>query len=276
MQNMTLISGLKQAARRVTGRGSPKILTVKEAWYLTPNMIRVTFSGPELADFPVGREGGNCKLMLPELDETRADFAARLADGPAPVRRTYTVRSFDKTASEMSIDFVAHGDNGPASRWASHAKAGDFLGFAGPSLPKVTHFEADWYLVAADPSAIPVAAVTLEAMPRDAEGVAIFEITSIEDKQDIDAPAGIDLHWIVHPDPHIQSVAAETLIRDLEWPTGRVQTCVAGESSVIRSLRTYLSRNKGVDRADLYISGYWKIGLVEDEHQQFKKTQVAS
>lgn len=234
---MTLISDLKQAARRVTGRGSPKILTVKTAWYLTPNMIRVTFSGPELADFPEGREGGNCKLLLPEQDESRAAFEARLSDGPPPVKRTYTVRSFDKSTGEMSIDFVAHGDHGPASRWASHAKAGDFLGFAGPSAPKVANFEADWYLLAADPSAIPVAAATLEAMPRNATGVAIFEVTSLEDKQEIDAPTGIDMQWIVHPDPHVASKAAETIIRDLDWPMARIQTCIAGESSVIHSLR---------------------------------------
>jgi NADPH-dependent ferric siderophore reductase len=119
-----------------------------------------------------------------------------------------------------------------------------------------------------------VAAVALEAMPRDAKGVAVFEVTSIEDKQDIDAPAGIDMHWILHPDPQVPSDVAEKLIRDLEWPNGRVQTCIAGESSAIRSLRAYLSQDKGVDRDDLYISGYWKIGLVEDEHQRFKKTNA--
>lgn len=91
----------------------------------------------------------------------------------------------------MSIDFVAHGDNGPASRWASHAKPGGFLGFMGPSSPKSVSFEADWYLCVADPSAIPVVAAALEAMPRDAKGVATFEVTSPEDKQHIDAPVGI-------------------------------------------------------------------------------------
>ena len=82
-------------------------------------MIRVVFAGPELAGFPEGCEGGNCKLMFPEPNETRASFEGRLSNGPAPVRRTYTVRHFFKDTQEMIIDFVAHGDNGPASRWAS-------------------------------------------------------------------------------------------------------------------------------------------------------------
>ncbi len=237
-------------------------------------MIRVTFAGPELAGISQGCEGSNCKLLLPEPDETRAAFEARLSDGPAPVRRTYTVRHFDKDAQEMSIDFVAHGDNGPASRWASHAKPGDFLGFMGPSAAKIDEFVADWYLVAADPSAIPVAAATLEAMPRDAKGVAIFEVTSAEDAQEIDAPEGIQMHWLVHPDPHVSSEAQETFIRGLDWPDGRVQTCIAGESGVIRSLRAFLHQEKRLPREDTYISGYWKIGLVEDEHQKMKRAEA--
>jgi len=272
---MTFISKVARAARNVAGRPGPRLLTVANAWRLTPNMIRVVFAGPELEGFPTGREGGNCKLMIPDIGETKERFAARLQNGPPPVRRTYTVRMFDADTQELTIDFVAHGDEGPASRWASDAKPGDFLGFAGPSAPKVTQFNADWYLVAADLSAIPVAAAALEAMPRDAKGVAIFEVTSPDDKQDIAIPAGIDVHWLIHPDPHLSSVAQEEVIRTLQWPDGRVQTCIAGESGVIRSLRAFVMNERKLPKEDVYISGYWKIGLVEDQHQQAKRDGIA-
>ncbi|MEM9138553.1 MAG: siderophore-interacting protein [Pseudomonadota bacterium] len=270
---MTIISGLRKAVSKAAGRPAPRLLTVEKAWFLTPNMIRVDFTGPELDGFPEGREGGNCKLMIPEPGESRAAFADRLANGPPPVRRTYTVRRYDAAAQRLSIDFVAHGDNGPASAWAGRAKPGDFLGFAGPSTPKVTHFEADWYLVAADPSALPVAAATLEAMPRDAKGIAVFEITAAEDRQDIDAPDGVEIHWLVHPDPHQPSTAQEEFIRSLDWPEGRVQTCIAGESGVIKPLRAMMHQEKALPRQDVYVSGYWKIGLVEDEHQKMKRAE---
>ena len=270
---MSVLSKMKAVAQKATGRRKPRLLTVKEAFYLTPNMIRVVFSGPELDGFPVGCEGGNCKLMLPDPGETKDAFDARLSGGPAPIRRTYTVRHYDADTQELAIDFVAHGDNGPASAWASSAKPGSFLGFAGPSGPKVTNFDADWYLVAADPSAIPVAAATLEAMPRDAKGIAIFEITADADRQEIDGPDGVETHWLVHPDPQSPSDAQEQFIRSLEWPEGRVQTCIAGESGVIRSLRDFLRNEAQVPRDQTYISGYWKIGLIEDEHQQFKRNE---
>lgn len=268
---MSLLHKAAGVMRKAVGRPGPRVLTVKSAWRLTPNMIRVVFAGPELAGFPTGREGGNCKLMIPDKRETKAQFAARLENGPAPVRRTYTVRAFDAATHELTIDFVAHGDEGPASSWATHASPGDFLGFAGPSEPKVTRFDADWYLIAADLSAIPVAAATLEAMPRDAKGVAIFEVPSEQDRQNLNMPAGIDVHWLIHPDAHAPSTAQETLIRSLPWPDGRVQTCIAGESGVIKSLRAFLMNEKKLAKEDTYISGYWKIGLVEDEHQQAKR-----
>jgi NADPH-dependent ferric siderophore reductase len=252
----------------------PRILTVKEAWHLTPHMIRVTFAGEALAGLPEGREGANCKIMLPEPGEYRAAFEARFVDGPTPVRRTYTVRHHRPAQLEMDIDFVDHGDQGPASAWARAAQPGAFLGFAGPGPAKLSDFHADYYLVAADMSALPVAAATLEAMPRDAKGLALFEITSEADQQAIQIPEGVEARWMLHPDPHQASDAMIDAVRALDWPEGRVQTCIAGEHSAMRNLRSYLIGEKGLTKKDAYIAGYWKIGLVEDDHQALKRSEA--
>ena len=252
----------------------PRLLRVKKAFYLTPNMIRVTFSGSALDGFPTGRDGGNCKIMLPEQGESFWAFEARLKRGERPTTRTYTVRKYRADVQELDIDFVAHGDNGPASAWAMRAKEGSFLGFAGPSAPKIIDFSADWYLIAADPSAIPVAAATLEAMPRDANGIAIFEIPSASDRQEIDMPEGIEQHWLIHEQANNASVQQEEFIRNIEWPDGRVQTCIAGEQSVVKALRAYLHQERQIPRDQTYISGYWKIGLIEDEHQKMKRLET--
>ncbi|MEM8855121.1 MAG: siderophore-interacting protein [Pseudomonadota bacterium] len=257
-------------------QGKPaRLLTVKTAWRLTPNMIRVTFKDDWLADIPAGREGANCKILIPGEGESRAAFKAALEDGVRPITRTYTIRHHRRDACEMDVDFVAHGDEGPASAWAMAAKPGSFCGFRGPSAVKIAAFEADWYLVAADMSALPVAAATLEAMPRDATGTAIFEVTSLEDRQSINAPPGVDIHWLVHNDPHVPSTAQTAFIHGLAWKPGRVQTCIAGEAGVIKALRGFLHIEKAVPRADTYISGYWKIGLVEDQHQAEKRAEAA-
>lgn len=254
----------------------PRILTVKDAFYLTPHMIRVVLTGPELSEVREGCAGANCKIFPPEQGMTRAELADQIAgNGPRPVVRTYTVRAFRKDSLEIDIDFVAHGDNGPASRWAINAKPGDFLGLRGPSESKVEEFYADWYLIAADMSALPVVSATLEAMPRDAKGVAVFEVQSKEDIQQLDMPVGITAHWLIHPNPNQASTAQIDFIRAMDWPDGVCQTCIAGESGVIKAIRSFLTSEAQVPRIDTYISGYWKIGLVEDQHQIEKRAEKA-
>ncbi|WP_029060859.1 siderophore-interacting protein [Labrenzia sp. DG1229] len=257
----------------------PRILTVTKVRHLSPHMIRVTFAGPELEGFPNGHEGANCKLVLPRDGEGRDEFEACFApDGPSEkvhAVRTYTVRAFRQDGLELDIDFVAHGDEGPATRWAQEAKRGSYLGFFGPSQPKITEFYADWYLIAADLSAMPVAEATLEAMPSDARGVAVFEVPSASDVREIAVPQGIEITWLVQEDVHAPSTAQVDFVSSLQWRAGVVQTCIAGESSVIRALRSHLHKERGIPRKDTYISGYWKIGLVEDEHQKAKRAEAA-
>ena len=254
----------------------PKILTAVAAWSLTPNMIRVTFTAPEIGDMDPSCAGANCKLFLPDPSQSLDDFTAQLHAGLRPTVRTYTVRNIRPDQNEMDIDFVNHGDGGPASAWARLAKAGSFIGFAGPGPVKVTSFYADSYLVVADMSALPVAAATLEAMPDDAKGTAIFEIMSADDQQNFHIPAGIDVQWIVNSDPHVSSPVIPNMISAMDWPDGTVQTCIAGESGMIKTLRQELLVARGMPKADCYISGYWKIGLIEDEHQQLKRAEATS
>ena len=199
---------------------------------------------------------------------------AQLNGGPRPIVRTYTVRNIRPDQNEMDIDFVDHGDGGPASAWARNAQAGTVCGFAGPGPIKVTSYYADSYLIVADMSALPVAAATLEAMPEGAKGTAIFEIMSPEDKQDFRIPDGIDVHWIVNADPREIGVQVIEMLRDMDWPSGVVQACIAGESGMIKTLRQDILVKRALPKEDCYISGYWKIGLIEDEHQQLKRAEA--
>ena len=263
-----------------TKKQNGHFLTVKQVKRLTPNMLRVTLQCPSITGVDESCNGAHCKLLLPQADMSADTFKKIISIRPSeldmeqrPIRRTYTVRYFRPETKEMDIDFVNHGDDGPASSWARDAKPGSFLGLLGPASPKIKEFYADWYLVAADMSALPVAGATIEAMPKNAKGLAIFEITDEADKQKILAPPGIEMHWVIHPNPHVTSIAQLLFLKQLDWPTGKIQTCIAGESSLIKQLRNYLLVEKQIPRKDTYISGYWKIGLVEDDHRLWKSTQ---
>ncbi|MEM9755235.1 MAG: siderophore-interacting protein [Pseudomonadota bacterium] len=253
----------------------PKLAEVRRRWHLTPNMIRVTLGADFIETFEAGIEGAHCKLFLPEADEARGPFERRLTDGPRPIVRTYTIRHIRPEDGELDIDFVDHGDHGPASAWANRAEPGDFVGFGGPGPVKLRDYYADFYLVTADMAALPLAAATLEAMPRDATGLALLEITAPEDRQEIAAPKGVELRWMIHGDPAQASTRVPDIVTALPTFTERVQTCIAGESTVVAALRENILQTRGVPKTDAYISSYWKIGMVEDEHQAFKNASAA-
>jgi NADPH-dependent ferric siderophore reductase len=242
--------------------------------WITPNMIRITCAASWIRTLEPGIEGAHFKLFLPQKDQAMDAFVQQLQDGPRPDVRTYTIRHIRPESGEMDVDFVDHGDSGPASAWARRCNVGDAAGFAGPGPVKLQTFYADFYVVAADMSALPVAAATLEAMPRGAKGVAYLETTSDADRQNINVPDGIEMHWFINPLPH--QPATQSIERIVALPTfdGSVQTCIAGESSMIKALREEIINRRGVSKADAYISGYWKIGLGEDEHQKAKRAEA--
>ena len=251
-----------------------RTLSVTAKTWITPHMIRVTLGDAWVKTLPSGIEGAHCKVFLPKPGQDKEGFLAQLADGPRPDVRTYTIRHIRPELGEMDIDFVDHGDVGPASAWARRCQPGDICGFGGPGPVKLSSYFADTYLVAADMSALPVAAATLEAMPKDAKGVALLEITAPEDRQNLDAPEGIDIRWLVHPDPKVPPTQSVDAIAAMPAFTGQVQTCIAGEISMVKALRQEILIQRGIPRENAYISGYWKIGLVEDEHQKVKRQET--
>ena len=109
----------------------------------------------------------------------------------------------------------------------------------------------------------------------DAAGHAIFEITQDDDIQPMSAPPGIQVHWMVHEDPHKSSKQQLAFFRTLDWPGGTAGIFVAGESGAVLALRQYLVHERGLDKRAMYISAYWKIGLIEDQHQVQKDAAAA-
>lgn len=248
-------------------------LTVHETTQLSPNTIRLALVGDSLADFPDGFEGGYVKLLFDRDGEP-----LREVDGdvrPA-VRRSYTVRSVDQGERVLLLDAALHavrgGSLGPATRWIVRAKPGDKIAIAGPGPVKRLSTDADHIVAIADPTALPALAVNLEGLSSDARGLAIVEVLSDEDRQDLQAPAGVAVHWVVNPSPsHDRSPLAQALF-DAEWPSGRVSFWGAGEFHSMRFVRGYL-RERSVAREDLYCSSYWKLGATDEEHKLAKRQE---
>lgn len=109
------------------------IVTLKERRYLTPNYIRLTLTGPDIAPFANCTIGANNKIFIPPKGEKQVYFQDASAEDAVDVnklaiRRTYTHVGIDLDKQEMYMDFVAHGVEGPASDFAINAAIGDSIG----------------------------------------------------------------------------------------------------------------------------------------------------
>jgi NADPH-dependent ferric siderophore reductase len=181
----------------------------------------------------------------------------------------------DAAAQELAIDFVIHGDEGLAGPWAASAQPGDRLTFTGPGGGYNPDPAADWYLFAGDESALPAIGAAIESLPQDARGLAILEVDSDADIQPITGPAGVELCWKLRRGvPAGDSDLLVTAVRDAEWPEGRVQVFAHGERGYMKGLREVFYAQRGLERAQVSLSGYWAKGRVEDDFQAEKKLPI--
>ena len=150
---------------------------VRTEW-MTPTLVRVVLGGGALDGFAmVAATDAYVNLAFPPEAASYSgvfDPAVIRADHARhewPARRRFTVRSWDQIARHLTIDFVVHGDEGVAGRWASSAAIGDVLVFDGPAGGYRPEPTADWHLLVGDESALPAIAASVEALPPDALAV---------------------------------------------------------------------------------------------------------
>lgn len=254
---------------------------VRTAW-ITPHLVRLTLGGPGFADFqPKDATDSYVKLYFakPELGlEPPYDLTAlraTLAPDDLPVTRTYTVRRVDTGERTIDIDFVVHGDEGLAGPWAAAARPGDRVVLAGPGGAYRPDPTADWHLFAGDESAVPAIAAALEVLPPEATGLAFIEIGGRDDLIELDRPAGVQLIWVGRA-ARDESAAAllATAIAGHPWPAGRVQVFAHGERESMKALRELFLTQRGLDRSQLSLSGYWAYGRTEDRFQAEKREPI--
>ena len=239
---------------------------------LSASLVRVVVGGPGLAGFePSPYSDSYVKVLfvhpdvprpLPRTADGRVDVdgvTAALGREHAPRMRSYTVRAFDADASELTLDFVVHGDAGLAGPWAAGATAGDELLFMGPGGGYAPDPSAARHLLVGDTSALPAVAVALERLPVDAVGHAVVEVYGAADRIPLPAPGGVEVTW-VHQAGDPPGVRLVEAVRALPWADDDLQGFVHGEAGAVKELRRYLRLERGMGLDRLSISGYWRLG----------------
>ncbi|HWH25392.1 MAG TPA: siderophore-interacting protein [Pseudolysinimonas sp.] len=267
------------SAESPRGRRAPQptiTLSVVRREQLSPHLVRVVLSGEDFGSFETNDftdKYVKIYFAKPELQlEQPYDLAAlreTLAPGDVPVSRTYTVRAVDPVARTLSIDFVVHGDEGLAGPWADKARPGDLVSFAGPGGGYSPDVNADWHLFAGDQSALPAIASALEALPAAARGLVFIQAADADEVLSLTAPAAVEVRWLFGTEP---SALAEA-IAATAWLEGRPQIFAHGERSAMKVLRD-LFKERGVQRSELSLSGYWAQGRTEDRFQAEKREPI--
>jgi NADPH-dependent ferric siderophore reductase len=181
---------------------------------LSPSFLRVTFGGPDMADFTTNGYDQRIKLMLPLPGRGLADrpsgpdwygeWRALPAERQLPIR-TYTVRALRPEDGEVDVDVVLHSATGPASAWAETATVGDEVVLVGPNarFPGPTggfewHPPADasCLLLAGDETAVPAICAIVEMLPAGRRARALLEVPTAADALNVAAPDGVEITWL--------------------------------------------------------------------------------
>lgn len=263
---------------------------VRSTTWLTPSMVRVVLADGDLDAFtmpgdPKPHTDTYVNVAIPPADAPYAQAGgvfdpAQVKDDHSadvqPARRRYTVRAWDETTRELTLDFVVHGDDGVAGPWAKRTEPGDVLVFQGPGSGYRPDPEADWHLMVGDESALPAIAASLEAVPDGALVVVRLLCDGPEHELELTTPGALDLEWLHrNGDDHDVDLLADS-VRALAFPRGRVHAFVHGEADEVRSLRRHLLSERGVSRGDMSCSPYWRRTMSDEAWRQVKRDFVAA
>ncbi|MFI0987438.1 siderophore-interacting protein [Streptomyces exfoliatus] len=264
----------EQPARKAPKATEARVVRTER---ITPHMVRIVLGGPGLDAFEVGAYTDHYVKLLfapegvayPEpfdMERIREEFPR----DQWPTTRTYTVRAWDPVHRELTVDFVVHGDEGLAGRWAARATEGETVRFLGPGGGYTPDPAADWHLLAGDESALPAIAVALEALPAGAQAHAFVEIPDASEEQKFATADGVDVTWLHRGDRPTGEALVEA-VRALEFPAGDVHAFVHGEAGFVKELRRHLRLDRGVPRERLSISGYWRQGKSDEAWRAIKR-----
>ncbi|MFP3714309.1 siderophore-interacting protein [Puerhibacterium sp. TATVAM-FAB25] len=189
----------------------------------------------------------------------------RPADGVS-ISRDYTVRATRTVdgVAELDVDWVLHGDEGPASAWAARAQEGDELVLAGPRGSLGVPEGLGRLTVVADETGLPAAARWVDAVEPDVPVTAIVEIGDDVDEAHVEAELGrASVEILYRADGPGQ---VEEAVRSLGGLEADELLVALGEAGELVPVRRYLRRELGVAPEQLSISGYWRRGVVNLDH----------
>lgn len=235
---------------------------VVAAHRVTPNMVRVRFGGPELAQWVSSGDPDERLTIAFPSPGRRTPPRPRIAggawhfdDAAAPEQRSYTVRRVG--TGTLDVDFVVH-EGGVAAEWAMRAGPGDAVGLSQAG---------GWYRrpagvtsvsLVGDATALPAIGRIAEELPADVRAHAIVEVASDDDVQDLPSAADLTTTWLTGSGMGRAPSGLPDAVRNLALPGDGVYVWAAAETSATRAIRKHLRHERGLPNAAMTVIGYWR------------------
>ncbi|QDZ42405.1 siderophore-interacting protein [Corynebacterium sp. sy039] len=266
--------GLPKNSKKKPRVAQEATITAKTS--ISEHMIRLSFHAKALIgkEFPFSDHYVKL-LFIPQgapysIPFNLADIQQNYPPEQQPIKRTYTLRNIDPGTGNFDIDFVSHGDIGLAGPWAARAQVGEKIMFLGPGGKWKPEEKYPHFIFAGDEAAAPAIIESLQALPQSSTAEVFLEIA--HDNAHIPVPENhnITYHWVprqgaVHGTQLMQAVRHA----DYDWSVS-TSWFVHGVAEMIKDIRRFLFVEHNVSPADVSISGYWRLGMTEDQWQASK------
>lgn len=250
--------------------------TVAAVRPIVPSIVRITLEGPELTGFASLGPADHVKVFLPDpatgellLPDMRPEGLSRPPAAGTIISRDYTPLGVHVAAdggATLDLDFVLHGDEGPASAWAARAAVGDELGIGGPRGSRLAPTDLGRLLVIADETALPATRRWLGLVPASIPVTALFDVADDSVEAYFEGrDARVDAEWLFRDEGPGQ---LEEALRSLGGIDDDTFVFMAGEAGTLVPLRRYLRHELGLPAEQVAASGYWKRGIVNRDHHE--------
>lgn len=257
-----------------TSFNMPTLVKVTRFTDISSELRRITFTAPELANFPADCASAHIKIFLPHPGQKKPTLPTMTENGlvwptgePKPIARSYTVRYIRPEQQEIDIEFVLHGDHGPASLFAQNVQIGDAISLSQPR-PINTAFTLHNYLVG-DNTAFPAIAAQLETRAKDSNGHVFLYAKDDSAKIDLIKPDNMTIHWFIGERKQQYAELIATF-KQFVLPQDHVYFWLAGENDLVVELRNYLRKERQYDRTCISAVPYWREGVKEEDYHNIR------
>ncbi|MEC7761463.1 MAG: siderophore-interacting protein [Pseudomonadota bacterium] len=239
-----------------TQPGNMSIANVTSVKRLSPAYMRLILEGDDLARFAdgplhfrllFGPEGTNWPTL-------NADGVTVWPGGAEAWHRpVYTTREIETRpdgSGRITFDVFMH-EGGRTTAWAQSVAVGEQIAMTGPGGGNGAK-RAGTVALFGDETAVPVIARILAELPVDARGQATMLVPSREDIQNLTAPDGIEIKWILRD----WESSLLTSLKTAPFPNADRFVFFASERSEVFAARDWLNL-QGWDRTEFLCASYW-------------------